>query len=756
MKKRKNLSLSFVFALLPLLLSGVLYFTPAYGGPESLGPSPAEELRLLGTVRPPAQYADDNADDDADQAETVDEWALPVVKGQVSSLEKGAASLRSASGFDAFNAGYGNRWKANLSEKTGKVKILYGALSKQYENEPEGVARGFLGESHAIFGLRQDLSDLKTRRVDKTPERNHVRFQQTYNNVPIVGAQVLVHSNLQGQVTMVQNDYMQGFKVANGQVLAGEAARNIARADLQASLKGATLSDGKVEELIAPYKEEYYYIWKIAIPTRDPFGYWVYHVDAGTGEILYKGNEILSMKSGKGYAYKTNADWLIGKISNVTLKNMWDWNETSDWGYLWGLHAYILDNNGNYPWSYNYKFYYYPWVNKDAFDAVDAYYQMATIWDWWNKNVVRKYGPLYIDYFYDSYPFPALTFVNVNSMCNAFYSPDIIGGGFPGFAFGDENSCAAGSEDLVIDADVVRHEYTHAMMDWAYFDTQFGGPVNYYGRAMGEGNADWFAYLWHTKDPRMATVAWYWSTTGYLRNLDGTQMYPYDVGLANYPTAGQTMPEEHYTGQIWGAYLFDLYRVLKSKALSYVYNSFYYFSPSGGWMGSYPDFWDAIWAQVNSEYDLTGKYTSSLKAWGSMTGRGINGLLRPFYCHNPYFGTGAYGCDSPFYFAYVFPYFKSITTSGNLLLPNDPHDYLFSSSVSGFLTATVTAKSGGIINPTITLYNSSGTPLATGYSSSTKAILTYYLPAGSFYTVRVSGGVTAAATGYYTFKLSVK
>ena len=752
MNKRKKQSLSLMVALLPFLLFGVLYFTPAYGGPETLGPSPVDQLRLLGTAsRSPAEYIDDTADDDAEPAGTADEGALPIAMGQVSSLEKGAAPLRSASGFDVFNAGYGNQWRASFSEKTGKVKVLYGALSKSYENGPESVARGFLGDSHVIFGLKQDLSDLKTLRVDETPERNHVRLQQTYNNVPIVGVFVLVHSNPQGQVTMVQNDYIQGFQVANSQVVAGEAAKNTALGDLQASQgKGATLSNAKVEQVIAPHKEKYYYVWKISIPTRDPWGYWVYHVDAGTGQIFYKGNEIRSLKNGKGLAYTSNFNWLIGKISKVTLKYMFSTGDGWGYlgGYLWGLHADIYDNNFNDPYSPSFYFYYDPYTQKDAFDAVDAYYQMETVWEWWNKNVILKYGP-YPDYFYNNPPAP--TFVNVGGMCNAFYSPDITGGGFPGFAFGDENSCAAGSEDLVIDSDVVRHEYTHAMMDWCGFDAQFGGPLNYYGRAMGEGNSDWFAFLLHPKDPFMAEVAWYWSAAGYLRDLDWVQMYPYTVGCNG------GLPEEHCTGEIWGAYLYDLYRVLGKNALKYIYNSFFYFSPSGGFMGSYPDFWDAIWAQVNAEYDLTGKYTSSLKAWGSMTSRGINGLLRPFYCNNPYFGTGAYGCDTQSYFAWVFPYFKTITTKGNLLVSGDPHDYLFSSSVSGLLTASVTSKSGGMINPNISLYTSAGALLASvGPSSSTKATLTYYLAPGDFYVVRVSGNATYPARGYYTFKLGLR
>jgi hypothetical protein len=701
---------------------------------------------------------DETSEDDGEPVVvTTDEKALPVVIGQVSSTQKEAAPLRLGSGFDAFNVPYENQWRASFSEKTGKVKVLYGALSKRYENGPESVARGFLGDAHMIFGLKQDLSDLRTQRVDKTPERDHVRFQQTYNNIPIVGVFVLVHSNPQGQVTMVQNDYIHGFQVANARVIAVESAKNTARNDLQASLgKGATLSDAKVEELIAPHKEKYYYVWKIAMPTRNPWGYWVYHVDAGTGEILYKGNEIRSLKTGKGRAFKSNADWFLGKISNVPLKNMFTSAEGYSEGYLWGLHADIWDDfDGTYIYktfySPTYTFLTDPISHKDWFDAIDAYYQMNTVWDWWNKNVISKYGPSSPDYFYDNPP--AVTVVNCVDpacLCNAFYYP-------PNYLFfGDQNSCAAGSEDLVIDNDVVRHEFTHAMMDWCGFGdtgtTQFGGPVDYYGRAMGEGNSDWFAFLNHTKDPGIAGVAWYWSGF-YLRYLDWTWMYPYDVGCSG------GMPEEHCTGEIWGGYLYDLYRVLGKSALKYVYNSFYYFSPSGGWMDGHPDFFDAIVAQITAEYDLTEKYTSSLKAWGSMTSRGINGLLRSPYCHaSDYFYTGAPNCDDNWYWPWNFPDFKTINTKGNLLLTGDSHEYIVNVTAPGWdLTATVTGKSGGIINPYIYLYTGGGALVTSvGPSSPTKATLTSYNVPSGIYVVRVTGTATSPARGYYSFKLGVK
>jgi len=747
-----------IFTFLAFLLSSVLYFSPSYGGPEVLGG------KRPGSQRPSEVISNTNEDEesggeDIEYEEAItDEETLPVKMGEVSSLSKKAAPLIKESGFDTFNAQYQNQWKASFSKKTGKVKTLYGFSSKRYEDGPESVAKGFLRDSNTIFGLRHDISDLKTQKVDKTSTRDHVRLQQNHNGIPILGAFVLVHSNKENQVTMVQNGYVQNLQVNNEELIAEELAKNIAQNDLQTSLgRDAILFNPKAEKVIVPRNKQYYYIWKITISTRKPWGFWVYHVDAANGQIFYKGNEILSLRNGKGRAYTSNSNYHLGRISNVTLKNMFTSSETADWGYLFGTHAMILDYNENDPRSLDYRFLYEEATDKDWFDATNAYYKLNTIRDWWDKNVIRKNAlvPDNIPYFTNTYPIP--TFVNVDSFCNAYYTPDFLEdeSWYPGFVFGDEDSCASGSEDIVIDDDVVRHEYTHAMMDWLDFDVQFGGEVDSYGRAMGEGNADFFAFLNNPRDPLIGDVAWAWSTEGYLRNLDNTRMYPRDV---DDPDVG--VPEEHYTGEIWGGYLYDLYRILKKNALRYVFQAFYYFDSSGGHMASAPDFGDAIYAQYSADYDLTnGKPNLTVKAWGSWASRGLNGILRDPYSHlSDYFGTGSEGSDDSFGYSWVFPPTKALSTNGNFLNDGDEHEYLIEAAEDGMdLTATVTAKKGGLIDPTISLYGIDGyfwtsvLPL-----SATKAVLTWpNLQAGS-YVIVVSGTATVPARSYYNFKITLK
>ncbi|MGD9018118.1 MAG: M36 family metallopeptidase [Desulfobacterales bacterium] len=611
---------------------------------------------------------------------------MPVPPGQVGSSSKMGAWAARKGRFEAFNAMHGNRWKANLSKKDGRVKILYGNLSRSYPGDPERVAFGFIKDCNSLFGMKDASKELRTTTVDRTHDRHHVRLQQTYDNLPVSGAFVLVHATDGGQVSMVQNDYIEDLRVENERIVTREEAVEIVVADLQARLEDeATVSPANAVEMVAPYADSHRFIWKVTAPVRNPFGLWVYHIDAESSEILYAANEITSLKNGKGKVYKTNGAWHEDQIKGSSLKNMFTRSEGYSEGWLWGLHSDIYDYNSNDPFSPTFKFNYDPDLpaEKPWFDATTAYFQMNRLWDWWRKKVLKRYGPASPDYFY-TLSIPVV--VNVDDFCNAIYTSD-LGSGIPGLAFGNEGSCSAFSEDLILDLGVLSHEYTHAMMDWVGFDAQFGGEINQYGRAMGEGNADWFAYLF-TKTPLMGEVAWDWTSKGYLRNLNNTRVYPDDV---DHPSLGT--PEEHYTGEIWGGYLYDLSRVLKSKALKFVYQGLFYFTPTGGHRPNHPDFFDAIYAQILAEQDLNGgKSQNAFKAWGAMAGRGINAAIRKPYSHSSdYFGTGSTGSDEVAYFTWSFPQNKRIKTKGRILSASDRYEFPVSITVAG-KTLTVTAK----------------------------------------------------------------
>ena len=653
---------------------------------------------------------------------------IPAPPGQINSSVNGAEKFIRRGRFKDFNARHNNRWSASLNKKDGKVRILYGHLSRRYAGDPSTVARGFLKDAHAAFGMKPDLADLKTWRAGQTFNRYHVKLQQTYNDIPVRGASVLVHANNDGQVTMVQNDYRDTIQVVNQRQITRDAAAKIALDDLEAELgPQGFIGAENAEEVILPLGAQHLFIWEITIPTEDPFGYWVYHIDADSAAIIYKANEIVALMNGRGKTYKTNSAWHEENIKKAKLKHMFTAAEGIPQGYLFGLHADIYDYNGNDPFSPNLKFNYNPNLpeEKPWFDATTAYYQINANWNWWN-NLVRQYwGPKWLIGSLNRLPITAV--VNVDDLCNAFYTPELAEG-LPGFVFGNEGACAATAEDLVLDQSVVAHEYAHAAMDALGFDEQFGGPVDHYGRAMGEGNADWFAYL-VTKSPISGDVAWAWSGAGYLRRLDNTRVYPDDV---DHPSTG--LPQEHYTGQIWGGYLWDLSQVLNATAKKFVYEGLFYFTAEGGHRPTQPDFMDAIYAQILAEQDMSNRYgksykmsyKNSAKAWGCMASRGINAVLRAPYAHSSdYFGSGLPGSDQVAYFSWSFPQVKKIKTKGQILKAFDTNEYPITVTEAGrTLNVKVKAKAANMA-PAVEIYTTDSAFVAKGKSSSDTASLDF-------------------------------
>jgi hypothetical protein len=210
-------------------------------------------------------------------------------------------------------------------------------------------------------------------------------------------------------------------------------------------------------------------------------------------------------------------------------------------GYLRGDWANVLSETGNPAFSAMNAFAYHR--NDDRFEQVMAYYWITTA-----QNYIQSLG-------FGS----ALRPVNKESQdvrINQFgqdnsFSTDTK----------DELRFGKGGVDDAEDAEVILHEYGHAMMDSQ--QTPFGFGFTNESGSIGEGFADYWAVTVSTTfapTPDPACVA-DWDSVSYtstvphcLRRVDTDLHYPDDLG-----------GEVHHDGQIWSRALWDIRKAVGAQ-----------------------------------------------------------------------------------------------------------------------------------------------------------------------------------------------
>jgi hypothetical protein len=139
--------------------------------------------------------------------------------------------------------------------------------------------------------------------------------------------------------------------------------------------------------------------------------------------------------------------------------------------------------------------------------------------------------------------------------------------------FDDVIRLGDGGVDDGEDADIIRHEYGHALQ----FDQVGDFGVTDEGSAMGEGFGDFHAVSFHAADPAFDPLVGSWDASSYsnasppyLRRVDGTKHYPENL-----------KGEPHADGEIWSRFLWDLRGLVGvDESLRIVVESHFLLTPS--------------------------------------------------------------------------------------------------------------------------------------------------------------------------------
>ncbi len=432
---------------------------------------------------------------------------------------------------------------------SGAVRRLRFVSLETGRGLPDQAARGFLERHREAFGLLRGDGGMAETRVATSAAGNHVRYRQTLRGLPVLDADIVVDLDREGRVQALASDSLPDLELATGPcTVDGTRAIRIARAHL--SVQGALRADAAFSAVACPISTAVARpAWRVTLPAVSPLGDWEVLVDQANGRVL-KVRNLLRRVRGTGRVFDPNP---VVATQNTALRDNNDLDSAVPAGAYSTVPLENLDGSGMLRGLYVNAFsrlvstsevpigsitraseptlqFNYGRSNK-FFEEVMAYYHL----DRAQRFIQGTLG-------FDNVMNWQLS-VNVHAFPddNSYYSPNS-----KSLIFGE------GGVDDAEDADVLLHEYGHAIQD----DQVPGYGSNSEGQAMGEGFGDIFAVLFLSAQGQTfnTPVVADWDATGYsvanppaLRRVDGAKIFRQDwVG------------EEHRDGEIWSGALWAI------------------------------------------------------------------------------------------------------------------------------------------------------------------------------------------------------
>ena len=355
-----------------------------------------------------------------------------------------------------------------------------------------GAANAALGfvTQHADL-LRVSPADLEVDRVIRGMDKVAVHFEQRFHGVPVQGGRVMTFFDESGRLSIFGSAFYGGINVNPVPAVGAAAAAAIATRDLP--FNPATDRVLVEPELLVLPKHregqspEYHLVWRTTVGTAEPYGAWVTYIDAHDSEIVARVNDVHGAYSGTSQGDVDQTGYCDGQQTSPFR------NQTIN---VSGIGSQLTNASGQFNFAGT-------GGNRTLtaiFDGPIVFVNDTQFVDAAISTTIQENVPLTInwtdvtpsrrterDVFYyvnATNVFikgidPAWSIgkhtanVNVNSTCNANWSPALI------MNFFREGGGCANTGTI---GDVVAHEYGHGI--------QFSLLGSQGNEGLGEGNAD--------------------------------------------------------------------------------------------------------------------------------------------------------------------------------------------------------------------------------------------------------------------------
>ena len=191
-----------------------------------------------------------------------------------------------------------------------------------------------------LYGIRSAKTELAPVRVDSSASGfQHVRMQQYYQGLPVVGGELIMHFDASGKARIVNGTYHPDISIGVKPTLSADQATAAARADQAAMGKVPGIVAKAAELVVLVQSGKPVLCWQLIISydgAGDNVGRWRYWVDATTGAIVRKFNDVphINAPAGTGSVAPITGTILAGEGGTVTTVN--GWAEDGAY-YLWSF-----------------------------------------------------------------------------------------------------------------------------------------------------------------------------------------------------------------------------------------------------------------------------------------------------------------------------------------------------------------------------------------------------------------------------------
>ncbi len=187
------------------------------------------------------------------------------------------------------------------------------------------VTLAVLDEHKALFKMREPAHELAVKRTDVDElGMTHARFQQMVHGVPVAGAELMAHYDEVGHLTSIDANYVADLDgVDVNPVFAASDALTMVKADIVSRSAASEASLETTEEKLVVYvpndanlkAPRLAYQYKVHAMTAAEPAIWVVTVDAKSGDILHRYNNLQTVQ---GQGSGVLGDMKQFEVSNAT------------------------------------------------------------------------------------------------------------------------------------------------------------------------------------------------------------------------------------------------------------------------------------------------------------------------------------------------------------------------------------------------------------------------------------------------------